>query len=149
MELPLDMGGIAAAGDVLAGVAEGARAFWGQATPFRAGVDIARQTKNRPDDLEPPPHGLSALKPPSAIRSPEIPHRLGWLNYWSAATAQAIGFPDPKRDGELLTRARRTPSGGWLVQLTEAPLDLDNRAHLDTLLRTYERFPDIGGRSAR
>ncbi len=147
-ELPLDTGGIAAAGGVLAVVAEGARAFWGQATPFRAGVDVARQTKNRPDDLEPPPRGLPVLKSPSAMRTPEIPHRLGWLNYWSAAAAQAIGYPDPARDAELLSRARRTASGGWVVQLTEAPLDLDHPAHLDALKRAYERFPEIGGRSA-
>ncbi len=56
-----------------------------------------------------------------------------------------IGFPNPSRDGELLTRARRTASGGWLVQLTDAPLDLDNPAHLDALKRAYERFPQVGG----
>jgi uncharacterized protein (UPF0261 family) len=82
------------------------------------------------------------------MRAPEIPHRLGWLNYWSGAAAQAIGFPDPARDAELLSRARRTVSGGWVVRLTDSPLDLDNPAHLDALLRAYERFPEIGGRSA-
>jgi hypothetical protein len=79
---------------------------------------------------------------------PEIPHYLGWLNYWSAASARTIGFPDPARDAELLTRARRTESGGWVVQLTDAPLDLDNPAHLDALKRAYDRFPAIGGRAA-
>jgi hypothetical protein len=49
----------------------------------------------------------------------------------------------------LLSRARRTATGGWVVQLTDAPLDLDNPAHLNVLLRAYERFPEIGGRSAR
>ncbi|SEL46353.1 hypothetical protein SAMN05444354_106111 [Stigmatella aurantiaca] len=82
------------------------------------------------------------------IRSPEIPYYLGWLNYWSAAAAKAIGFPDPARDAEQFKRARRTASGGWVVQLTDAPLDLDNPAHLDALKRAYERFPEIGGRSA-
>ena len=66
----------------------------------------------------------------------------------SAAAAEAIGFPDPARDAELLSRSRRTATGGWVVQLTEAPLDLDNPAHLDALKRTYERFPEIGGRAA-
>ncbi|WP_407660004.1 DUF5953 family protein [Hyalangium gracile] len=28
------------------------------------------------------------------------------------------------------------------------PLDLDNPAHLNVLLRTYKRFPEIGGRSS-
>ncbi|KFE58459.1 DUF5953 family protein [Hyalangium minutum] len=146
--LPLAAKGIAAAAEVLEAVAEGARACWGLATPFSAGVDIARQTKSRPDDLEPPPRGLPVLKSPSAMRSPEIPHRLGWLNYWSAAAARAIGFPDPARDAELLSRSRRTASGGWVVHLTEAPLELDIPAHLDALKRAYERFPEIGGRSA-
>jgi len=94
-----------------------------------------------------PPRGLPALRFPDSIRSPEIPRRLGWLNYWSAAAARAIGFPDPARDAELLPRSRRTATGGWVVRLTDAPLDLDNPAHLDALKRAYERFPEIGGRS--
>jgi len=147
-DLPPDAVGGAAVADVLEAVAESARAYWGHATPFRASVDIARQTRNRPDDMEPPPRGLPIIKSPGAMRSPEVPHRLGWLNYWSAAAARAIGFPDPARDAELLSRARRTPSGGWVVRLTDAPLDLDNPAHLDALLRAYEHFPEIGGRSA-
>ncbi len=146
--LPLVEKGTAAAADVLEAVAEGARAFWGHATPFNASVDIARQTKNWATNPRPPPRGLPALKLPEKIRSPEIPHRLGWLNYWSAAAARAIGFPDPARDAELLSRSRRTATGGWVVRLTDAPLDLDNPAHLDALKRAYERFPEIGGRAA-
>jgi Family of unknown function (DUF5953) len=148
VSVPLSADGIAAAAALLEAVAEESHAFWGHVTPFSAGVDIARQTKNRPDDLEPPPRGLPAIKSPSALRAPEIPHRLGWLSYWSAAAARAIGFPDPTRDAELLSRSRRTATGGWVVRLTEAPLDLDNPAHLDALKRTYERFPEIGGRAA-
>jgi hypothetical protein len=146
-ELPPDAAGLAATADVLEAVAEGARAYWGHATPFKASLDIARQTKNRPDDLEPPPRGLPTTKSPGAMRSPEIPHRLGWMNYWSAEAARAIGFPEPSRDADLLSRARRTATGGWVVRLTDAPLELDDPAHLDTLKRAYERFPEIGGRS--
>ncbi|RKG60266.1 hypothetical protein D7V80_35735 [Corallococcus sp. CA054B] len=147
-ELPLDEAVIAAAADVLGDVADGAHAFWGHATPSGAGVEIARQTRDPARKPGGPPRGLPALKLPEKIRAPEIPHRLGWLNYWSAPAAQAIGFPDPTRDAELLSRARRTATGGWVVQLTDAPLDLDNPAHLDALLRAYERFPEIGGRAA-
>jgi hypothetical protein len=147
VSVPLSADGIAAAAALLEAVAEGARAFWGHATPFSAGVDIARQTKNRPDDLEPPPRGLPVIRSPSAMRLPEIPHRLGWLNYWSDTAARTIGFPDPARDAEMLSRARRTATGGWVVRLTEVPLDLDDPAHLDALKRAYERFPEIGGRS--
>ncbi|WP_409014908.1 DUF5953 family protein [Archangium sp.] len=128
-------------------IGEAARAFWGDATPLSAGAEISRQTLDPVRKPGSPPRGLPALRFPDSIRVPEIPHRLGWLNYWSASAARAIGFPDPSRDAELLTRARRMPSGGWVVQLTEAPLDLDNPAHLDALKRAYERFPEIGGRS--
>ncbi|NOJ93463.1 hypothetical protein HMI51_11030 [Corallococcus coralloides] len=147
-QLPPNEGGLTAVADVLEAVAEIARGHWGHATPFRASVDIARQTRNRPDDLEVPPRGLPVITSPGAMKSPEIPHRLGWLNYWSAAAARAIGFPNPVRDAELLSRARRTPSGGWVVQLTDTPLDLDDPAHLEALKRAYERFPEIGGRAA-
>ncbi len=139
--------GIASAADALEAIGEAARAFWGDVTPLNAGAEISRQMLDPVHKPGAPPRGLPALKFPEKIRSPEIPHRLGWLNYWSAAAARAIGFPDTSRDAELLKRARGTPSGGWVVPLTDAPLDLDNPAHLDTLLRAYERFPEIGGRS--
>jgi len=145
--LPLSADGIAAAAALLEAVAEAGRAFWGHATPFSAGVDIARQTRGGRTNREAPPRGLPTIKLPEMIRSPEIPHRLGWLNYWSDAAARTIGFPDPARDAELLSRARRTATGGWVVRLTDAPLDLDNPVHLDALKRAYARFPEIGGRS--
>ena len=112
-------------------------------------LSFARQTMNWEADPEPPPRGLPALELSWKLPSPEIPHRLGWLNYWSAASARAIGFPDADRDADLLTRARRTEMGGWVVRLTDEPLNLDIPAHLDALLRAYERFPAIGGRSVR
>jgi hypothetical protein len=147
-ELPLDAAVIAAAMDMLEAISEEARAFWGHATPITAGVEIAHQTVDPVHKPGVPPRGLPALKLSEDIRSPEIPRYLGWLNYWSAATAATLGFPDPSRDADLLSRARRTASGGWVVQLTEAPLHLDTPGHLDTLQRTYERFPQIGGRSS-
>lgn len=145
--LPLDEVHIAAAADVLESVAEGAHAFWGHATPAGAALQIARQTSDPVRKPQVPPLGLPALKLPEDIRSPEVPHRLGWLSYWSVAAARALGFPDSSRDTDLLSRARRTASGGWVVRLTDVPLDLDNPAHLDALLRAYERFPQVGGDS--
>ncbi|NPC47490.1 hypothetical protein D7X99_13680 [Corallococcus sp. AB032C] len=147
-KLPLDEPVIASAAAVLEGVSEGARALWGRATPYEAAVDIAYQTAPTLEGPPSPRRGLPALKLREHIRAPEIPYYLGWLNYWSAAAAEAIGFPDPTRDAELLTRARRAASGGWIVQLTDTPLDLDNPVHLDALKRAYERFPGIGGRAA-
>ncbi|GEN07135.1 hypothetical protein SAMN05443572_104240 [Myxococcus fulvus] len=147
-ELPLDERVLASATAVLEGVAEGARALWGRATPYDAAVDIAYQTAPTREGPPSPRRGLPALKLFKHIRSPEIPYYLGWLNYWSAAAARAIGFPDPARDADLLSRARRTATGGWVVQLTDTPLDLDDPSHLDALKRAYERFPEIGGRTA-
>ncbi|RUO90816.1 hypothetical protein D7Y11_23250 [Corallococcus sp. AB018] len=145
-KLPLDAAVLSAAANVLEALAESANAFWGQATPDEAAVDIAYQTAPTLEGPPSPRRGLPALKLFEHIRSPEIPYYLGWLNYWSDASARAIGFPDPARDTEWLSRARRTATGGWIVQLTEAPLDLDDPAHLEALKRAYERFPEIGGR---
>ena len=58
-----------------------------------------------------------------------------------------IQVPDPAGDAELLSWARRTATGGWVVPLTNVPLELNNPAYLDALLRAYERFPEIGRRS--
>jgi Family of unknown function (DUF5953) len=74
-------------------------------------------------------------------------HRLSLERLTKVGTG-AIGFPEPARDAELLSRARRTTTGGWVVRLTDAPLDLDNPAHLDALKRAYERFLEVGGRAA-
>lgn len=89
-KVPLDAGGIEAASSLLEGIAESARAFWGQATPFEAGVDISRQTRDPMHKPGVPPRGLPALKLPEYLRSPEIPYHLGWLNYWSAPDLRAF-----------------------------------------------------------
>lgn len=146
--LPLDAVGIVSAVDVLKAIGEAARAFWGDATPLSVGAEISRQTLDPMRKPGIPPRGLPALRFPDSIRAPEIPHHLGWLNYWPAAASQAIGFPDPARDADLLSRAWRSATGGWVVQLTEAPLDLDDPTHLDALKWAYGRFPEIGGRAA-
>ncbi|RKH50188.1 hypothetical protein D7X55_10070 [Corallococcus sp. AB049A] len=145
--IPCDAGGIAAASRVLEGIAESARASWGHASPKGLSSELARQMRHSPQGPERSPRGLPMLKLPWHIRTPAVPYHLGWLNYWSAAAARAIGFPDPGRDADLLSRARHTSTGGWVVQLTDAPLDLGDAPHLETLLRTYERFPGIGGRA--
>ena len=139
---------MSAAPAMLEAMAEGARAFWGHASRYSYGSEVGEQFRRSADGPERSPRGLPMLNLPEKLPAPEIPCFLGWVNYWSAAAAQAIGFPDPARDAELLTRARRTPSGGWVVKLTDAPLDYDNPAHLDALNRAYERFPVIGGRDS-
>ncbi|MBU8896051.1 hypothetical protein DRW03_05485 [Corallococcus sp. H22C18031201] len=147
-DLPMDEPSLVAAAALLEGVAEGARAFWGHVSPYGYGSEVARQFRRSPHGPERTPRGLPMINLPEKSSRPEAPYFLGWMNYWSAAGAKAIGFPDPTRDSELLTRARGTPSGGWVVKLTDSPLDYDNPAHLEVLKRTYERFPEIGGRAA-
>ena len=146
-DLPLDATSITAASSVLEGIAEGARAFWGHASPKGFGSEVAQQLRRSTNGPERSSRGLPVLKPPEHLSSPRIPHYLGWLNYWSATAAEALGFPDPVRDAELLSRSRHTETGGWVVQLTNAPLDLDNPTHLNALRQAYERFPGIGGRA--
>lgn len=147
-KLPLDARVIDCAAAMLEGIAESARAYWGHASEYGFGSEIADQLRRDPDAPKRSPRGLPMLEMPWNIRSPAIPRHLGWLNYWSAAAARTIGFPDPVRDAELLSRSRRTPSGGWVVQLTEAPLDYDDPEHIEALRRAYERFPVIGGRAS-
>jgi hypothetical protein len=147
-KMPLDEPVVAAVAAVLEAVAEGARAFWGHASPYSYGSEVAQQYRHSTHAPEVSPRGLPTLNLPQKLPAPETPWSLGWLNYWSTAAAKAIGFPEPARDAELLSRARRTATGGWVVQLTDAPLDLENPTHLDALQRAYERFPQIGGRDS-
>lgn len=146
--LPQDEAGIATAADALEAIAEGARAIWGRILSDGVAETVAQQFHHPGDASHIPPKGLPSLKLSWDIPTPEIPHYLGWLNFWSAATARAIGFPETVRDADLLARSRRTAMGGWIVRLTDAPLDLENPDHLDTLKRAYKRFPEIGGRTA-
>ncbi|WP_369865400.1 DUF5953 family protein [Archangium sp. Cb G35] len=146
-KLPQDEAVVAAAVDMLQNVGEGVRGRWGVVAPGPVRLVIAAQVGPKSGNPDGPPHGLPMLKLPWNIRSPRVPRYLGWINYWSAAASEAIGFPDPSRDAELLSRARRTASGGWVVSLTAAPLDLDKPEHLEALKRAYARFPEIGGRS--
>lgn len=146
--MPLDERTAAAAPAVLEALSENARAHWGLAAPGPVMSVIADQICHSPRQPPHPPHGLPVIQMDWALRSPELPHCLGWLNYWSAAVARFIGFPDATRDAELLSRSRRTASGAWIVCLTNAPLDLNTPTHRQVLLRAYERFPGIGGRSS-
>ncbi|MCP3062708.1 DUF5953 family protein [Myxococcus sp. K38C18041901] len=146
--LPLDEAGIAAASALLEGMAEGASAFWGHASPESYGSEVARQFRRSPQAPERSPRGLPMLDLPEKLSAPETPCFLGWLNHWSSAAAKVIGFPSPDHDTGLLSRARRTASDGWVVQLTDSPLDYDNPSHLDALRRAYERFPALGRRTA-
>ena len=80
------------------------------------------------------------------LQHPAQPHILGWLNYWSRATCEYLGFPDPDRDQEILSRSYRTPGGAWLVKLSEDPLSLSRDDHVALLETAYARFDRLGVR---
>lgn len=84
-----------------------------------------------------PPLGLPLIKFPKELPSPYSPMFIGWLNYWSPEAAARFHFPDGPGFDELRARAKKTPAGAWLVQLTDEPLDMANPAHVDVLRRAY------------
>ncbi|WP_225888434.1 DUF5953 family protein [Myxococcus xanthus] len=96
---------------------------------IEAGVDIPfKERRQTRQDL------LDARGEPAAHVLPPCP--------------KVIGLPAPARDADLLSRARRTATGDWFVHLTDAPLVRNNPAHVGVLVRTDERFPEIGGPAA-
>jgi hypothetical protein len=121
-------------------------AWWGKASQSSTAARIALQTILDFPDPERPPPGLPGLAMRKYLDGPEVPHHLGWINYWSQASCARIGFPDPARHAELLQRAHQVEGGGWVVQLTDESLDLDIPSHLQALARAYELLPAIGGR---
>jgi len=76
------------------------------------------------------------------------PETLGWLNYWSTECSAYLGFPQVRRDADLLEHSYRTPGGAWLVKLTADPLDVFRDDHVRLLASTYARFPKLGIRHA-
>lgn len=84
--------------------------------------------------------------PPNS-RLPLLPQRLGWLNCWSNEVAEHLGFPDPQKDADLLPLCSQLPSGHWIVQLTEDPLDLTRPDHVEAIVQAYWRFDKIGRRA--
>lgn len=97
-----------------------------------------------PGQKRAPPLGLPKLRGGIVLASTAVPHELGWINYWPAAAAALLRFPDGDRDAEWLRHATQLDDGGWTVQLTPEPLDLDRPAHLDAVKRAYKRFAAIG-----
>jgi hypothetical protein len=130
--------------EAIGAVGRACAAFWGVSSPDQAAAIIATQIVH-PHISRQPPLGLPGLKLPARRDDPLVPQRLGWINFWSAATAARLGFPDDSRDADLLPRSREV-AGAWTVRLTDDPLDLGRPDHVAALQKMYERFPAIGGR---
>jgi len=133
------------AGTFLLRTCERLRSFWAVGSPKTTAAQIGAQT-TLPGNPHQPPLGLPPLLPSFRLPDPFIPQRLGWLNYWSAKTTMILGFPDSSAEPELVARSQMGSDGGWVVKLTESPLDLSEPTHLAVLRKAYDRFPAVGGR---
>jgi hypothetical protein len=133
--------------DIIAEVGIALQAAWGIANPLLTAGEIAHQVVLDQPLPDRPPAGLPSLAMPQQIDGLNVPHMLGWVNYWSESTAKRIRFSGPLRDDDLLKRARQVEGGGWVVRLTDPPLDLNLDSHRTILRRAYEVLPAVGGRN--
>ena len=77
----------------------------------------------------------------------DIPHSFGWLNYWSSAMCEFVGFPHQRCDQEWLARgSRSSETGAWLFALSDGPWDRTNPDHVAALQRAWARFDRVGVR---
>jgi len=129
--------------ELLAALGDALRAYWGMANAFETASRTGLQISPPGIDRTPPP-GLPRLRVMDELAGPDVPQRLGWINYWSAQAAARLRFPDPARDANWLPRSREVGSGAWLLQLTEEPLDLDRKEHVELLAAAYARFDAVG-----
>ena len=107
-EMPLDEPVIAAAAAVLEAVAEGARSFWGHASRYGYGSEVAQQLRRSPHGPECSPRGLPMLNLPEKLPAPEIPCFLAWLNYLLVCrcrTGHRVPRPRPRRRPALTSAA--------------------------------------------
>lgn len=115
-------------------------------------LDAARQLTARLAHATLPWHGLvltrgyaNALEGTSvhlARWNPLVPLRFAWINLWSPATCNLLGFR--AYDERLFAAAQRTSDGSRVLQITRAPLDADDhRSHGDALRAVRLRFPRI------
>jgi hypothetical protein len=147
-ELPETIRYLAIAETSVLELGQALNAHWGAYTPEEAAyallgqIVFAHARKPRPVPL-----GLPPLKEMRALRGPDVPMALGWINFWSPATCALLGFPDATRDARWLRGAKQGKSGAWVVRLTDDMLDPGrNPEHVKALHDAYARFPEVGGR---
>jgi len=118
-----------------------AQAWWGYLATPGLGVLALQQTR-RPWGEPIPPKGLPVLCGEEEMDVIVRPHQFGWLNYWSeeAAGLQGIAASGVRNGVEV----RKLDSGGWLIKLTDEPLDPDRADHFARLAGAYESFPGVG-----
>ena len=137
----------AKAQELLAAAGDAAAAFHGDISPLRAAASIKGEISGSPlvyDASAAGPHpggiglGLKQRNPAASLAV--APDYIGWISYFSAATARFFDFPNGPRDAEWLAREFTTPTGAWLIRLTDEPLDLTREEHRIRVKLAYQRF---------
>ena len=130
-------------------IGDAAKAWHGTFNPSQARKEFVKQYSvlEQVDAIE-TDNGLPILRDVlhKDFPKPSLPDSLGWINYWSGEVANFLGFPDPNRDQELLTRCVHTERNAWVVKLTEEPLDFGRTEHLAAVQAAYQRFNKLGVR---
>ena len=65
---------------------------------------------------------------------------LSWVNYWSDPVARSLDFPNVERDKCLEGLYSEVNNHGWLLKLTDEPLDLRIPEHIERFTWAYGRF---------
>jgi hypothetical protein len=144
LAMPPDLGNSARATAALHGMAEALLAHWATLDPPEARDMVADQMIHPGKTTNPPP-GLPELTPPQYGNAPpEEPPWLGWQNYWSEQAAAMMGVKESSRDLNVFTTAEHLAGGGWLLRVTDQPLDPKRPEHMARLAAAYNRFPKLG-----
>jgi hypothetical protein len=89
--------------------------------------------------------GLPRLMPPAGYAGPYVPSGIAWLNYWSKQTVDHMQVSYNTMQ-EQVYLVKQTSDAGLLFQLTENVLNIQTPQHLQTLVKMYDAYPDVGGR---
>lgn len=100
----------------------------------------------------PPPEtvpGRPTLWARTLLDPPDVPQLPGWISFWGASAAAALGFPYRAAHSRWLELARELPGNGWIVAITRAPYDGTRAEHRQALIDFLMDFPEIGFRVQR
>ncbi|MGY0034666.1 DUF5953 family protein [Pedobacter sp. NJ-S-72] len=82
--------------------------------------------------------------PDRTIQTWEYPVYFAWINYWSKDLLKKVGM-NYEKDKNLFFKSVLLENEGILFQLTETPLNIDNKDHIELLSNCcYSRFNKIG-----
>lgn len=131
------------AAELLAGIARTAGGWYGLLNLGQLADVTAQQFKRGlPDDPEAPPYGLPWLEDRLRLRPVGRPRTLAWLNYWSDATAELVGWSLAK--ATMVFSSVERVDGGWLTRLTDDPFDVAKADDVRRVVFGYAQFPGVG-----